>query len=209
MRYLLTLVLTCCALSGQPVTIGVIGGARTTDDVNTSFITPESRRYVVGPSVELALPLNFALEVDALYRRQRYGYHAPPIIGLSGIYTESERANSWEFPILLKYKLRVPVVKPFVEAGFAPRRITGTAADTNVVFNATGPDFASFVNTKVDSTSLGIVAGGGVQFSIGRLRISPEARYTHWTSAIVLGPIGAVGSQSQADILVGIGWKLR
>jgi hypothetical protein len=204
----LIIFLTCFACSGQALTIGVVGGVRATDDVNTSVAMPESRRYVVGPSVELRLPRNFSIEVDALYHRQGYRYVAPPIIGLSGIYDESERANSWEFPILLKYKLPVPTVKAFVEAGLSPRTISGKAADVNVVFNCCAYSPPTYTTTKVDSSGLGIVAGGGVQFLIGRLRVSPEARYTYWTSAPSLGPVQP-GSQSQADILVGIGWKFR
>lgn len=208
MRYII-LFLTCCACAGQSVSIGVTGGVRPTDDVS-SYVIPESRRYVIGTSVELELPLNFAIEVDALYHRQGYQYVAPPLIGLSGLYRERERANTWEFPIMLKYKLPVPVVKLFVEAGLAPRRIAGTANDEFVVFSAySAPPPPTFGSTKIDSSSLGVVAGGGVQFSLGRLRVSPEARYTYWTSAPVLGSAGAPPSQSQVDVLVGIGWKLR
>lgn len=207
MRFL-PFLLTCCLGAAQSVSFGVVGGARPTDDV-PFWVTPESRRYVVGPSVELGLPFHFAVEVDALYHREGYRYEAPPLIGLSGVAHENERANSWEFPILLKYKLAVPLVKPFVEAGLAPRRITGTSNDEFVVFNCCGPDAVSFGSTKTDSSSLGVVAGGGVRFSIGRLSISPEARYTYWTSASTLGPTGVYTSQWQVDVLVAIAWKVR
>lgn len=111
MSHFLLIFITCCACSGQSLTIGVVGGARATNDVSTFVSMPESRRYIVGPSVELSLPHNLSIEVDALYHRLGYRYVAPPIIGLSGIYNESERANSWEFPIVLKYKLPIPVVR--------------------------------------------------------------------------------------------------
>ena len=149
---------------GQALTIGVVGGVRATGDVNTFVTMPESRRYVVDPSVEPRLPRNLSTEVDALYHRQGYRYVAPPIIGLSGIYDESERANSWEFPILLKYKLTVPIVKVFVEAGLSPR----TAACA--------------------------------------FRPKPGTRIGPARPA--LGPVQSA-SQSQVDILVGIGWKFR
>ena len=38
----------------------------------------------------------------------------------SSIFSD-ERANSWEFPILRKYRLPVPLPKPFVEVGVMPR----------------------------------------------------------------------------------------
>src|SRR5580698_8530998 len=106
------LLLTCCTC----------GGGQVTDDV-ASPTTPESRFYDVGASVELGLPHNLAVEVDAIYHRQGY------LGGTGGIFgsiTESERANSLEFPILLKYKFPF---KAFVEAGVAPRAIFGHLTD--------------------------------------------------------------------------------
>ncbi len=74
-----------------------------------------SKRYVVGPALDIGLPLGFGVEVDALYRRE--GFQTS--FG-NAFYSASsqERANSWEFPILLKYRLPVPVIKPFVEVGY-------------------------------------------------------------------------------------------
>lgn len=213
MRYFLILSLTCCACAGQSVTIGVLGGGRLTSDVTSSLLpppTPESKRYVVGPSVDLSLPGSFAIEVDALYRRQ--GYQALLNIGSpdqNTITNERERANSWEFPILLKYKLPAPVIKPFVEAGVAPRRITGTVTDSIEAFNPITPPSTNLASTNFARSSTGVVVGGGVQISLGRLRISPEARYTHWTSASANGFAGVSTSQQQVDLAVGIGWKLR
>jgi hypothetical protein len=56
-------------------------------------------------------------------------------------------------------------------------------------------------------------AGGGVQFGVGRLRVSPEVRYTHWTSTPINGFFSDGPSysstQEQVDVLIGIGWKIR
>ena len=174
-----------------------------TDDV-PSWAAAESRRYIIGPSVDLSLPLRFSIEVDALYHRVGYQAHVFFPIGDSGIFSEHQRANSWEFPLLLKRDLRA---KTFVEAGLTPRRITGTTADISYQFSAYSTLPLIYTSAKVDSICLGVAAGGGVRFSVGRLRISPEARYTFWTSPPNLGP-ALSGSQSQVDILVGIGWKL-
>jgi hypothetical protein len=159
--------------------------------------------------VELGLPLGFAVEVDALYHRTDYFIETPNEGPQSG------RANSWEFPVLLKYKLGTPLIKPFVEAGVAPRTISGTVNDTDTSILAgagvaTTSSFSSNTNWKA---SLGVVLGGGVQFGLGPLRISPEVRYTHWTSTPINetfanGPT-IHSTQQQADILVGIAWKVH
>jgi len=48
-------------LPGQSLSIGVKGGVRASDDFQDAA-TSESRRYVVGPTATLALPLGFAIE---------------------------------------------------------------------------------------------------------------------------------------------------
>jgi hypothetical protein len=211
MRHFSIFSLSCCACAGQSLFIGVVGGGRATDDV-TSSATPESRRYVAGPMIELGLPRGFAIEFDALYHRNGY------LIGHSnfaGSVIESERANSWEFPIVLKYKLPVSKVKPFVEVGVAPRSISGTISESGVNVNLLTGQLTPFSgSSKTDwSNSLGVVAGGGVQFGVGRLRVSPELRYTHWTSAPINGFFGDgpsyYSTQEQVDVSIGIGWRIR
>jgi hypothetical protein len=161
---------------------------------------------------ELGLPWSFAIEVDALYHRNGYliGYG-----NFAGSIIESERANSWEFPMLFKYKLAVPKVKPFVEVGLAPRTISGTISesgfDVDIMTDQRTP-FSAVAKTNWNS-SFGIVTGGGVQFGMGRLRLSPEVRYTHWTSTPINGTFGDGpsyrGTQEQVDVLIGIGWRVR
>jgi hypothetical protein len=161
--------------------------------------------------VELGLPLGLAVEVDALYHRQGYSIAASNALSS---YTESERANSWEFPILLKYRLPVPKVKPFVEVGIAPRTISGTLSLSGVSMNvATGQQTPFSSNSGTDwSASFGVVTGGGAQFGWGRLRVQPEIRYTHWTTMPINISFGDGPSfsstEEQLDILVEIAWKI-
>jgi hypothetical protein len=211
MRYFLMLGVTYATCIGQSLSIGVTGGGRTTDDV-TCCATPESKRYVVGPMVELGLPLGFAVEFDALYHRHGYQISSGNFFGSSN---ERERANSWEFPMLLKYKLPVFKVKPFVEVGAAPRRISGTiSVSGSSLDTATGKYTLSSGSLRTAwSSTFGVVTGGGIQFGLGRLRLSPEVRYTHWTNT----PIDVTfadgpsfrSTQEQLDVLIGIGWRFR
>jgi len=197
---------TVCACYGQPVTLGVVGGGRLTDDL-AGNATSESKRYAVGPEVELALPFGLAVEVDGIYRREGFSSTvAIPDIAT----TENDRANSWEFPILLKYKTSFPLVKPFVEAGYAPRFLSGTLETVHCGNIAPGcePPVQTGTNWK---TSHGLVVGGGVQVGLGRLRLSPEVRYTRWSNAAidVTQLFSFHSTQNQLDALVGIGWKIH
>src|SRR5260221_10263851 len=109
---------------GQQVGFGVKGGfTATANDITGNRVAGESKRYIVGPMVEVTLPLRLGIEVDALY--SRLGYHS----SFSNFATQSDfgaRANSWEFPVLLKFRLPVPIVQPYVAGGIAPRYTSGT-----------------------------------------------------------------------------------
>lgn len=174
----------------QSLVFGLAGGARLTDDTNPPA-TGESKRYIVGPMIELGLPLGFAAEADALYSREGYYF------AYNGALVQS--TNAWEFPLLLKYRLPVPIVKPYAEAGWEPR--VGRACQ--------------IYNCPVGSVAMtnGLVIGGGVQFGIGRLRVSPEIRYARWNKPAIVEVIADgptfESSQNEVDLLVGIGWKLH
>jgi hypothetical protein len=152
--------------------------------------------------IEIGLTHGFAVEFDAVYHRQGFFsafYHD------TVYYTSRERDNSWEFPLLLKYKLRFSVLSPFVEAGVAPRTISGRVVSA-------GP-FGPSVPLSY-SPSVGFVAGGGLQFNLGHLRLTPQVRYTRWATAPVGGLYYSLGStyssnQNQLDVLVGISWKVK
>ncbi|MGA2184215.1 MAG: hypothetical protein ABSH47_14425 [Bryobacteraceae bacterium] len=200
--------LSACACYGQSLLLGVKGGVRITDDI-TGNATSESKRYVAGPMIELQLPLGLGVEVDALYRREGFfassNYVEPS--------SERERANSWEFPILLKYRLAFPVVKPYIAAGYAPRMISGgidfNGRTCNTVTGAC-TSYSDHTGTNWN-TSHGLVVGGGVQMGIHSLRLSPEVRYTRWGNAAinVLAHESFQSTQNQIDVLLGIAWKVH
>src|SRR5436309_87001 len=81
----------------QPVGAGLKVGGLLTDALTVRNVptlaafTAEGHRYIVGPYVELRLPFQLAVEVDALYRN--YDFMNAGVN--SGV-------GSWEFPMLLK-----------------------------------------------------------------------------------------------------------
>jgi hypothetical protein len=92
---------------GDALSVGFRAGVPLTDALNTSGVfKSKPKRYTVGPSLELRLPMGIGFEFDALYRKMAYA--------AGGSETS---ASSWQFPLLFKYRLPAPVAHPFVTAG--------------------------------------------------------------------------------------------
>jgi hypothetical protein len=203
----LVLVIAHAVLVAQSLSLGVTGGLRATDDFQYAA-TSESRRYVVGPAATLALPLGFAIEFEALYRRQGYstGNGTP-------LYTSSirEADNVWEFPLLARYRIPFRRIRPFAEAGWAPRITNGSVDSSACSFDFnTG---AYYCGGGRDHMSWPVThGGGGFQFIAGHLQFAPEVRFTHWNQQNIYGYFGdgpSYGStQNQLDILLGISLRL-
>lgn len=103
-----SLVLLLASLAyGDALSVGLRAGVPLTDALNTHGVfRSRPKRYTVGPSLELRLPMGIGFEFDALYRKMAYA--------VAGAETS---ASSWQFPLLFKYRLPAPVAHPFVSAG--------------------------------------------------------------------------------------------
>jgi len=198
-----SLILSSSVLA-QSVSFGVKAGVPITDAFQTfqgnqrSYFT-NTKRYLIGPTVQVNLPGRFAIEVDALYKRMGYQYEqAPP----NSVYAKTV-ANSWEFPLLVKWAILPGPVRPFVDAGASFRNISGINQFRSIA-NNTGisTNNASEFNKRND---IGLVFGGGVEFKLGRVRISPELRYTRWGSENFRDPAFSLlrTNRNQGDFLLG------
>jgi hypothetical protein len=114
----------------------------------------EANSGVFGVMIETALPNNFAIEVDGLYR---------PLHGSDAEFGRSVRFAhlTWEFPVLLKYRFSGgPRWKPFVEGG---------------------PSFRAQGNLNLRRVSrFGASVGAGLETKWFGLKVSPIVRYTRW-----------------------------
>ena len=177
---------TIICSSGQPVSIGVKGGVPIADAFetfkgNSSAYSTKTKRYLVGPTIQFNFGSHFALEGDLLYKR--LGYQYDQLLG-EQTFDSTTVANSWEVPILAKFLILPGPVKPFLSAGGAFRHISGIGQLRNVVNAGLAPvsvrlNSATEFNRRND---IGAVFGGGVEFKIKRVRITPEFRYTRWGS---------------------------
>ena len=168
-------------LIAQPVSVGIKGGVPFGDAFTVSggkvTLPASTAHWILGPMVEVHLPLGLSIEGDALYRR----------------YQISDSGGEWQFPILGKYKFLVGPVRPYVGAGVNFNHVTGFSKLLTAQLPHPG--------------TTGFTIEGGVEFKILRLRLAPELRFTHWGNPnIDFNPLNIAlkSSQNQASVLVGV-----
>ena len=200
MRILLLLSLASWSLSAQPVSIGVKIGSSFTDVFETApgnvllpFYIPNSHRFLVGATFQANFPARFSLEVDGIYRR--VGFQQAHVGFFVSLIDSTTTANSWEIPVLGKYALLPGPIRPFVDAGANFRSITGSKK--------------SGVPTVLELTrdlTAGFTFGGGVEIKMGRIRVTPELRYTHWGSENFRDPVNSLlhTNLNQGDFIMGL-----
>jgi hypothetical protein len=195
--------------------LGIEGGARLSTDAHGT-IDSESKRYIVGPRVDVRLSRSFSVEVDALYRN--VGFTA---FENSTVVNElvRERANSWEFPMIIKYRYPGFRAHPFLGAGYDPRIVHGTDI-TNGAFASgvtSGITTYTYLLNHESPTSYpvthGAVVNGGMDFVAGPVHISPELRFVHWATPFLnVNESGSAGSpkfnssRNELFILFGVTW---
>jgi hypothetical protein len=182
-KTLLCFVVAAGFASAQPFGGGLKVGVPATDAFQVfpvpspSVFTGEAPRYTVGPYVELRLPASMSIEVDALYRS--YDFRSAGV-GAS--------ASSWEFPVLIKHRFFAGPVRPYIDAGVSFSRLS----DINL----------SSLNHR---SNYGIVVGGGLEFNLFLIKVSPEVRYTGWALRDFDGS-QVQSKRNQLAVLVGFGF---
>jgi hypothetical protein len=169
--------------SGQRLYWGVIGGTGLTSDFplydasapadvygNPAYHFQHlsgSHSFVLGGLLEVKLTRSLAIETDVLHRPLKTiaVFTTFPASG-PGLTTTNRylAANTWEFPVMLKWNLPSPIrrgrVRPFVESG---------------------PAFRTSQNDlSVLPSQFGITAGAGAAIHFGKLRVEPAMRYARW-----------------------------
>jgi hypothetical protein len=182
-KTLLGLFVLCAAATAQPLGIGVKLGVPATDAFDvipvptfTPF-TADQRQFVFGPYLELRLPANLAIEIDALHRSYEFR-------NAQG----GETATAWEFPVLVKHRFGSGLIRPYFDVGASFSRLSDIR-----------------LQTLKHQSNYGLVVGGGFDINALLFKISPEIRYTGWGFKNFDGP--AVDSKrNQLLVLFGIGF---
>jgi hypothetical protein len=187
-----------CA-SAQPFSAGVKVGLPMTDFINTVSGQSNSvtNRYIVGPTAELHLPFGLGIELDALYRHFNYqniiGSGASAVVNVNS-------AGAWEFPLLLKYRFKGEIVRPYVVGGVAWDKITGL---TSTIGNSISTGSVANPSGETNSNTTGAVFGAGLDVH-AIVHILPEVRFTRWTSSHFNINNVLSSNQNQAEFMVGI-----
>lgn len=226
LKSLLLLLLVASVGFAQSFRFGVEGGVPLTSAFDTgtaSFAYPvappigswvlqsltyssSTKRYTVGATAELSLPFHLAVKADLLYKRLGFNYISGGTLtgtGLAATETGGATANSWEIPLMAKYRVsKLGPLQPYVEGGVAFRNLQGVnqAPATTPIPQLVPPSALSHSFTK------GVTFGAGLEFRHLLLPgVFGEIRYTRWTADAFSGPLGGLNSaRNQADLLVGV-----
>ncbi|HEY6345524.1 MAG TPA: outer membrane beta-barrel protein [Bryobacteraceae bacterium] len=173
------------ALSGQDLSIGAMGGGALTaaaqnETVDNIRTWSQSKDWIVGATLELRFHEQLAVEVDALYRELHATKASVEADGsLSSV--SPFRVETFEFPVLAKYRFGAGKLRLFAEAG---------------------PSFRAAGNLNFYPSHYGASAGVGVEMPWRRLNIAPALRYTRW--APDTSPLHSVSQLNQIELLVGV-----
>lgn len=194
MRFIALFLLTFPTLSAQspaPYTFsgGFKLGAPINDPASANYLNYIQSRWTGGPTVEFHLPYRFSLEFDALYRTDRSNFNSTiqlsPNVNAYAI-SVNNKAHAWDLPLLLKYRVQVAGLHPFISGGML---LTRSTTDRTVSYGCTGTQGSCLpadypfqrplggTNTST-STHRGVAAGAGLEFKTRLVTITPEFRYS-------------------------------
>lgn len=192
MRHFLLLFTLATAGFGQQLSFGIVGGGTATDAFHAQNVPSgspslpfnrfyvSSKDWILGGMAELQAGSRFSVEADGLYRKLHFTTAAVEPNGSLNSVSPSP-VITWEFPILVKYRIHCSKVSQFVELG-PSFRTTGN-------LNGTAP------------SHYGLTAGAGAELRLGRFAISPTVRYTRWASDDV-APYRPRSNPDQVEIFV-------
>jgi hypothetical protein len=146
----------------------------------------DAGNYLIGAMAEIRLPLNLAVEADAIYRPLNFRSYISSVPPGGASSAPSNTVLTWQFPVLLKY------------------RAHALASNLRPVFEA-GPSFRVASNLNDTSPSHhGVTAGGGLEARVRMLRIAPVFRYTRWARDRRAELLPPRSNSNQVEAVVGL-----
>jgi opacity protein-like surface antigen len=192
------------AFPGELFSFGVKGGVPLNDAFNTATsgnlqYLSNTKRFVVGPEFDINLPLGFAVEIDALYRRLDFASNQNlPVVFAH----QATTSNAWDIPLILKWRFApMGPIRPYVGAGPTFRDLTNVHQVTTFFNGASSTSTSSPLELN-DRFVTGFTAVGGIQLF---KHVSPEIRYTRWGWDSFRNPGTAFRSNTdQWDFMLGL-----
>jgi outer membrane protein W len=211
-KVLLLLAFLCRSGFTQSISFGFRAGVPLTDAVwgwhekYWEWI-PESKPYTLGPAVALRLHPRISVEVDALYKRIGYSRYGSYISQYERVKT---RADSWEVPVIARYRLLSSRIRPYLAGGFSYHHISSAQSITQALVSGTW--FVSPLDRVFElqrTSNWGATVAIGAETKLWKAHLLPEIRYTRWSSDIFRDPASpnreTVGTnRDQVEFLLGI-----
>jgi hypothetical protein len=205
----LALVLFVGPAFAQIVSVGVKTGVPLTDLVRTSGeiggypYRADISRFTIGPILDLRLPYGLGFEFGAMYKRfpQQAG-QAQVALPNPAVYSPySHTGQSWEFPMVGRYRFSGEGIRPYLEAGISVNHLSDVLGPLGMLLLQ---EPATVTPPGLAENRVGAVAGVGLDIKVPHMYLTPGLRYTHYGST---GSNGIAGSGlpnvNSVDFLVG------
>lgn len=208
MRLPLLFLSVAAALPAELISFGVKGGLPLTEAFEVAgaqdvLYDASTRRYTVGPTVELHLPFGLGVEFDALYKRMSFESASDVA---TNVFRAATTADAWDFPLLLKVRLGGVLAKPYVSVGPTFRGLFSINRVENF-FTGNQPQRRETDRPPEleNRFSTGLTVAGGLELHPPVIEVSPEIRYTRWGWENFRSIGGALRSnQDQLEFLIGV-----
>ncbi|MBN8733999.1 MAG: porin family protein [Acidobacteria bacterium] len=181
--------LSAATLAAQPLSYGVKLATPLTNKptFDSPFTTSTQSPLTGGPFVELHLPHRFSVEFSALLRSTRENSTMPFRLGSTQnpyLLHSLDRVNTWDFPLLLKYRFTQGRFRPYLGAGAA---WSHRRSDFQAFYSCQGPEGScrppeypteltgGFRQSTL--TRFGPAASAGLDIKTHHLTLSPELRW--------------------------------
>jgi hypothetical protein len=211
----------------QDISVGIKGGVTLTDlaktgtgDVPTST---QTKRYTIGPVVDIGLLLGFGVELGAMYKRFDQQSFSVTTIGYFMIDEEdgypitqtapiSAVGHSWEFPLALQYRFSKSAIRPYLEGGVSFNRLSNVYTVQQTPYPRQPQLPFTIEHMRSSLTRVGPLFGMGLDVKLHGIHVTPGLRYTQYLNVPELtGCIAgsACHGNKTVDILVGFAFSPR
>ena len=198
----------------QHISVGIKAGVPLTDVVEAKSgelpFEAKTKRYTIGPVVNIGLPLGFGIEFGAMYKRVDQKSRAVTITGFTpmdeiNVPIEQKAdisavGHSWEFPVALQYHFSKSSIRPYVEGGISFNHLGSVYNFQNATFSSPTPRQPPFTVAPIPGSfeRVGGLVGIGVDFKLHVVHVTPGLRYTHYNEKNFWLP-----STNAVDFLIG------
>jgi hypothetical protein len=221
----LSLLTAASSAFAQHISVGIKAGVPVTGLLRTNAgdvrsygeFPTQTKRYTIGPVVNIRLPLGFGVGFGAMYKRFDQQSLAVTTIGYVTIDEENDYpiqqtagisavGHSWEFPVAVQYHFFKSAIRPYVEGGVSLNRLSNVYRLQNTPYPAPPQIPFTIFPLRSSFTRHGPLFGMGVDVKLYGIHVTPGLRYTHYNklsslTACISGP--GCPSNKAVDFLMG------